>query len=168
MGSLHATSRSYTKRQCVQVQIYCFMTYRVLFHVTLLLPVAIFFLNVILSDWNFRFTFLESFEDFLHRNSENSLWTKCNSVDAYIFQGYHPFLAAICAFFPWATQERKIWWVHFCLQSCHIFFIFPEFSRFFLQKFKFSWVFPEIWTIFQIPWVFQVYHVFQVCGHPVL
>ena len=41
-GSLHTTSQSYTKRQCVKVQIYCFMT--------LLLPVAIFFLNVILSD----------------------------------------------------------------------------------------------------------------------
>ena len=40
--SLHATSRSYTKRQCVKVQIYRFMTYRVLCHVTLMLPVGIF------------------------------------------------------------------------------------------------------------------------------
>ena len=49
-GSLHTTSRSYTKRQCVKVQIYCFMTCRVLCHVTLLWPVAIFFLNVFLFD----------------------------------------------------------------------------------------------------------------------
>ena len=67
--------------------------------------------------------------------------------------------------FPWATQERKIRGVHFCWRSCHIFFIFPEFSRYFLQKLKFPWLFPEILTIFQIPWVFQVFHVF---GHPVL
>ena len=68
--------------------------------------------------------------------------------------------------FHWATQERKTRWVYFCWRSCHIIFIFPEFSRFFLQKFKFPSVFPEIFTIFQIPWVFQVFHVFQVCGHP--
>ena len=70
--SLHATSRSYTKRQCVKVQIYRFLTYRVLCHVPILLPVVIFFLNVIISDGNFRFTFLASFQHFLHRNSENS------------------------------------------------------------------------------------------------
>ena len=77
------------------------------------------------------------------------------------FQGYFKL-------FHWATQKRKIRWVHFCWRSCHIFFIFHEFSGFFLQKFKFPWVFPEILTIFQIPWVFQVFHVFQVCGHPVV
>ena len=26
--------------------------------------------------------------------------------------------------------------------------------------------FPEILTIFQVPRVFQIFHVFQVCGHP--
>ena len=70
--------------------------------------------------------------------------------------------------FPWASQERKFDGMHFCWQSCHIFFIFPEFSRFLLQNIKIPWVSAEILTIFQIPWVFQVFHAFQVCGHPEL
>ena len=70
--SLHATSRSYTKRQCIKIQIYRFMTYRVLCHVTLLLSVAIFFLNVVPSDSNFGFGFLGNFQLFFYCNSENS------------------------------------------------------------------------------------------------
>ena len=51
--------------------------------------------------------------------------------------------------FPWATLERKTRWVHFCRRSCHIFFIFPEFSRFFPQSSNF----PEFSLSF--PWYFH-------------
>ena len=47
----------------------------------------------------------------------------------------------------------------------HIFH-FPWVFQVFIQKFKFPWVFPEILTIFQILWICQVFHVFQISGHP--
>ena len=40
-------------------------------------------------------------------------------------------------FFREQLKEGKFNGMHFCWRSCHIFFIFPEFSRVFLQKFKF-------------------------------
>ena len=41
------------------------------------------------------------------------------------------------------------------------------FSLSFPTKIQISLSFPKILTIFQIPRVYQVFYVFQVCGHPV-
>ena len=59
-------------------------------------------------------------------------------------------------------KKGKFNGMHFCWRSCHIFFIFAEFSTFFPQKFKFPRVFHEVLTISQIPWVSQVFHVFAI------
>ena len=69
------------------------------------------------------------------------IFEKINSLS---FPGYFKL-------FPEQLKREKFYGVHFCCQSCHIFFIFSEFSKFFPQKFKFPRVIPEILTIFQIP-----------------
>ena len=48
----------------------------------------------------------------------------------------------------------------------HIFH-FPWVFRFFSTKAQSSLSLPWDFDNFQIPWVFQVFHVFQICGHPV-
>ena len=56
--------------------------------------------------------------------------------------------------FPWATQERKTRWVHFCWRSCHIFFIFPEFPGFFHKNSnfpEFSWDFHNFSNSLSFP-----------------
>ena len=87
-------------------------------------------------------------------NQGGHIFEKLNSLSfPWDFQG-------ILNFFPEQLKREKFNEIYFCWRSCPIFFTFPEFSRFFIQKLKFLWVFPEILTILQIPWVFQV------CGHP--
>ena len=92
-------------------------------------------------------------------------------------QGDHIFEKLNSLTFPWDFQgifklspekheREKFSGIHFHRQLCDISYIFHELSRFFRKNKRFPWIFPEILTIFQIPWVFQVFHVFQVCGHP--
>ena len=61
-------------------------------------------------------------------------------------------------------MKEKFHGIHFHWRLCLLFYIFPEFSRFFKNKKENSPDgFPEILTIFHILWVS---HVFQVCSHP--
>ena len=69
--------------------------------------------------------------------------------------------------FPWANQERKINSNTLSLVIMSNIFIFPEFSRFFPAETQISLGFPWDFDGFQIPWIFQVFHVFHVSGHPV-
>ena len=88
------------------------------------------------------------------------IFEKLNSLSfPWDFQG-------IFKLFPEKHEREKFPGIHFHWQLCDISYVFPEFSRFFCKNNRFPWVFPEILTIFQIPWIFQVFHVFQVCGHP--
>ena len=92
--------------------------------------------------------------DHLENIQGGHIFKRLNSLSfPWDFQG-------IFKFFPEQLKREKFAAIHFYLRLCYIFYVFPEFSRFFLQKFKFPWVFPEILTIFQISWVFQV------CGYP--
>ena len=67
----------------------------------------------------------------------------------------------ILKFFPEQLKRGKFDGMHFCWWWYYMFLISPEFSRFFSTKIQISLNFPEILTIFQIPWVFQVF------SHPV-
>ena len=62
-----------TKGQRIRVQIYRLLTFNVLCHVMLLLPIAIFLLHVVFSNRNFGFPFLGNLQFFLHHKCENSL-----------------------------------------------------------------------------------------------
>ena len=59
----------------------------------------------------------------------------------------------IFKFFPEQLKREIFDGVHLCFWSHHMFFIFPEFSRFFfLKKFKFSWDFDNFSNSLSFPY----------------
>ena len=65
-------------------------------------------------------------------------------LNSFSFPGYFKL-------FPWAAQKKKIQWAHFCWQSCHMFFIFLEFSRFFYKSSNFPEFSLRFWHFFEFP-----------------
>ena len=107
---------------------------------------------------------------------ESTIWTAFMiNFKLKLWQDDHIFEKLNSLSFPWVLQDilnfspeqlkrEKLDECIFVGDHVTYFSLSLSFPRFFPQKFKFPRVFPEIFTIFQIPWVF---HVFQVCGHPV-
>ena len=55
---------------------------------------------------------------------------------------------SISKLFPEQLKRENLAGIQFHWHLCQMCYIFPEFSIFFPQKFKFRWVFPEILPIF--------------------
>ena len=99
-------------------------------------------------------------------NQGGHIFEKLNSLSfPRDFQG-------ILNFFPEQLKRGKFNEMFFCWRSCPIFFFFPEFSRFFLQKLKFPWdfnnfknflsfpgfpCFPGLWS--PCPWKWKFWYV---------